>query len=138
MTQAGRTLNARARLQAQVEAFIAAWTPGGSGVAYTPQGLAAVGSEGVLRNAANAALVALVHARHSSGFGAVRLACWARNQVPLDSPITAQHPHAAVAVMHPAELHTPAPPCSVKMALGVICMDVAAPSLLVQSAALAA
>ena len=68
--------------QAQVDTFFTAWTEGSpSRVSYTPGGLALAGSEGHLRNAANAALLALVHARHSSGFDAVRLACWARNQV---------------------------------------------------------
>ena len=79
-------------VQAQVDAFFTAWTQGGSAVAYTPQGLAVAGAEGVLRNAANAALLALVHARHSSGFGALRLACWAREQVPSWVPVTAWFP----------------------------------------------
>ncbi len=86
-----------APLQNQVEAFITAWTQGGSGVAYTPQGLAVAGTQGVLRNAANAALLALVHARHSSGYGAVRLACWARDQVCKASHQTCLAPSAAVA-----------------------------------------
>ena len=68
-------------LQAQVQAFFTAWTEGSASVAYMPQGLAQAGSEGQLRNAANAALLAMVHARHSSGFYGVRLACWARGQV---------------------------------------------------------
>ena len=68
-------------LQAQMQAFFTAWTQGNSSVSYTPQGLALAGSEGYLRNAANAALLALVHARQNSGFGSVRLACWARDQV---------------------------------------------------------
>ena len=84
-------------LQGQVDAFFVAWTRGGSGVAYTPQGLAVAGSEGGLRNAASAALLALVHARHGSGFGAVRLACWARDQVYPHPPVTAWFPTPAVA-----------------------------------------
>ena len=74
-------------LQAQVQAFLTAWTEGSAAVAYTPQGLARAGSEGQLRNAANAALLAMVHARHSSGFHSIRLACWARSQV-VDMPST--------------------------------------------------
>ena len=74
-------------LQAQVQAFIAAWTEGSAAVAYTPQGLARAGSGGQLRNAANAALLAMVHARRSSGFYSIRLACWARSQVA-DMPNT--------------------------------------------------
>lgn len=64
-----------------MQTFFTSWTQGGPSVAYTPGGLALAGNEGRLRSAANAALLALVHARHSSGFGSVRLACWARGQV---------------------------------------------------------
>ena len=67
--------------QDQVQAFFTAWTQGSASVAYTPQGLARAGGEGQLRSAANAALLAMVHARHSTGFDGVRLACWARSQV---------------------------------------------------------
>ncbi len=74
-------------LQAQVQALFTAWTEGSAAVAYTPQGLARAGSEGQLRNAANAALLAMVHARRSSGFYSIRLACWARSQV-VDMPNT--------------------------------------------------
>ena len=100
------TLNTLAPLQNQVDVFFTAWTQGSSGVAYTRQGLAVAGTQGVLRNVASAALLALIRARHSSGFGAARLACWARDQVytrlhsrpALASPV-------ALALNHLMELH---------------------------------
>ena len=95
-------------------------------MAYTPQGLAVAGSEGALRSAANAALLALVHAKHSSGFGAVRLACWARDQVSLGSPITARYLHTVLTLIHMTELHLPAPPCSVRQAWDIACRVLAA------------
>lgn len=54
---------------------------GDNGVAYTPEGLAFAGSEGQLRNNANAALLGLVYARYSGGGDGILRACWARRQV---------------------------------------------------------
>ncbi len=64
-----------------MDAFLSAWTGGGSGVAITPGGLAYAGGEGQLRNAANAALLALAYARGRHDYRGVQLACWARWQV---------------------------------------------------------
>ena len=66
-----------------MSAFLGAWSGYTGGVAYAPGGLALAGSAGFLSNAANAALIALVHARHSSGYSSVQYACWARLQVLL-------------------------------------------------------
>ena len=67
-----------------MDAFLGAWSGYREGVSRTPGGLAYHGvtnGGSVLSAAANAALQALVHARAGSGYGALRLACWARAQV---------------------------------------------------------
>ncbi len=61
--------------------FLGAWSGYSGGLAFAPGGLALAGNAGFLSNAANAALIALVHARHSSGYRSVQYACWARLQV---------------------------------------------------------
>ena len=75
--------------QAQADAFLGAWSGYSNGVARTPGGLAyySVANGGSVHSAAaNAALQALVHARRSSGYESIRLACWARSQVPDVAP----------------------------------------------------
>lgn len=54
---------------------------GGNGVVYTPGGLAYAGADGQLRNAANAALLALAYARLRNDYRGIQIACWARGQV---------------------------------------------------------
>ncbi|KAI7839959.1 hypothetical protein COHA_006352, partial [Chlorella ohadii] len=71
-------------LEWQAAAFRDTWLKGQNGVSFSPRGLAIapLGGWGVNRYAANAAFVALLHAKHTSD-AAVRSAClsWAQRQL---------------------------------------------------------